>query len=68
MNRAAQLSAAQRAYDNQCDCCDHEPREPAPIVDVTPYADTYREWVGMESRRKVDYRVIGTGWFEGAPF
>ena len=62
---ASQLAAAQRHIDNLCDCCDHGPREPAPYIEREPYADTYSEWAGVESRRRP---FFPSNWQEGDPF
>ena len=43
-----QLQAAQAALDNACDCCDHGPREPAPVIERAPYADANLEFGGVE--------------------
>lgn len=44
-------AAAQRAYDNACDCCDHGPREASPEpMEREPERDLAREWAGAESQ------------------
>lgn len=56
-----QVSRAQRALDNACDCCDHGPREAPEQVERTPYADADSEWAGMAPRRE----FIASNWVEG---
>lgn len=55
-----QVSGAQRALDNACDCCDHGPREAAP-VSPTRYADAALEWAGVSERRP----FVPSNWQEG---
>lgn len=70
-------AAAQRAYDNACDCCDHGPREAAPDdLERELHSDAEREFAGIESA--TDWgaaiahlqrlnRVLGADWAEGLP-
>ena len=71
-----QLRAAQLAYDNACDCCDHKPIARR-HVEREPGRDSYREWAGIEARedRELSYNgAIRPGHyppnidFEGMPF
>lgn len=46
--------------DAQCDWL-HESSEPAPELDRPVYADSAREWAGMEARRP----FVPSNWQEG---